>query len=156
MRGYMLRALPVCFVAFAAGCFTFPGNLGNFGTPAVPRTATHAYWQGASTALSQKPSGDMRELVQFVRTQTNALRELSPDGVDPALVAAVEDVIKCEEEVIRIAEMAGNDPTVLRTSQAMTQMFGDANRKAAESKKRLKALRGPLNDRHGGGFAPMG
>lgn len=154
MRGIMLRTLPVCFVTFAVGCFTMNGETG---TPVAPRSATHAYWQGAGAALAQKPlGGDMKSLVQLVSSQTDALRALSPEGVDPALVAAVEDVIKYEEEVLRRAEMVGSDPTVLKSSQAMAQAFADANRQAAEAKKRLKALRGPLNDRHGGGFAPIG
>jgi hypothetical protein len=156
MRGFTLRALPVCVAAFAVGCFSLSGNVG---TPAAGKgaTPTHAYWQKASTAIAQKPtSGDMKGLVQLVQAQTDALRDLAPDGVDEALVAAVEDVVKCEEEVIRVAEMAGSDVTVLKTNQVMAQSFAAANQKAAEAKKRLKALRGALNDRYGGGFAPMG
>jgi hypothetical protein len=159
MRGFTLRALPVCVAAFAVGCFSLSGN-GNVGTPAAgtgKATPTHEYWQKANAALSQKPTnGEMKALVQLVQAQTDALRELAPDGVDPVLVAAVEDVVKCEEEVIRVAEMAGSDVTVLKTNQVMAQSFAAANQKAADAKKRLKALRGSLNDRYGGGFAPIG
>ncbi len=154
MRGIILRALPVCFVAFVAGCFTFGGNSA---PPETARTPTHAYWQKANAALAQKPtSGEMKALVQLIRTQTDALRELSPEGVDPALVAAVDEVIKCEEEVLRRADMVGDDPTVLKTSEPMARAFAEANHKAAEAKKRLKALRGTLNEHHGGGFAAIG
>ena len=154
MRGFILRALPVCFFVFTTGCFLTAPFVG---TPVAPRTPTHAYWQGADTALAQKTTaGDMKSLVTLVSAQTKALRELSPEDVDPALVAAVEEIIKCEEEVIRVAETAGYDPSVLKTNQLMAQVFADANRKAADAKKRLKALRGPLNERHGGGFAPLG
>jgi hypothetical protein len=154
MRGIMLRALPVCIAVFATGCFLTSPSVG---TPVAARTPTHAYWQGAGAVLAQKSTGgEMKDLVVLVRTQTDALRALSPEGVDPALVAAVDDIIKCEEEVLRRADMVGNDPSVLKTNQAMALAFAEANRAAAESKKRLKALRGSLNDRHGGGFAPIG
>ena len=155
MRGIMLRALPVSFVAFAVGCFSLGGSGSG---PTVPApSATHAYWQKVNEVLAQKPAGsEMKALVQLIRTQTDALRELDADGVDPALVAAVADVIKCEEEVLRRASIAGDDPTVLKTSEPMARAFADANHKAAEAKKRLRALRGPLNDRLGGGFAALG
>ena len=155
MRGIMLRALPVCFVAFATGCLLSNSSIKV--TEVAPRSATHAYWQRANAALAQKPTGgDMKALVQLIRAQTDALRELPPEGVDPALVAAVDEVVKCEDEVLRRADMVGDDPSVLKTNQAMAQVFADANRKAADAKKRLKALRGPLDERHGGGFAPAG
>ena len=144
MRGIILRSLPVCFVAFATGCFLTSGDIKV--TEVAPRTASYAYWQRANAALAQKTAGgDMRSLVELIRAQTDALRELSPEGVDPALVAAVADVIKAEEEVIRVAETAGYDPAVMKTSQAMAQTFAAANRKAADAKKRLKAIPAPLN-----------
>ena len=144
MRGFILRALPVCFVTFATGCFLTSGDVKV--TEVAPRTASYAYWQQANAAIAQKSAaGDMRSLVELIRTQTDALRELSPEGVDPALVAAVAEVIKAEDEVIRVAETAGYDPAVMKTSQAMAQTFANANRKAADAKKRLKAIPAPLN-----------
>jgi hypothetical protein len=154
MRAFLLRAAPVCLVVLATGCFlTRPFA----GTEAAPRTPTHAYWQQVDAALSRKPaSGDLKGLVELVRTQTDTLRELSPEGVDADLVAAVDEVVKCEEEVLRVAEMFGSDPEVLRTSKEIAVVFSDANRKAADAKKRLKALQKALNARHGGGFASIG
>ena len=153
MRGFTLRALPVCLAALATGCLSLSNFLGT-GAPAPAPTATHAYWQRATAVLAQKPpSTELKDLVKLVQKQTDELRELSAEGVDPGLVAAVDEVVRCEEEVIRIAATANNDPGVLRTSQLMAQAFADANRKASEAKKRLKALRGSLNDRYGGGFA---
>jgi hypothetical protein len=156
MRGFMLRALPVCFAALATGCFLMGNSVApDSAKPAA--SATHAYWQGANAALAQKAAGaDLKSLVALVRAQTDALRELSPEGVDQTLAAAVEDVIKCEERVIEVAEMFNGDVAALKTNQAMAKAFADANRQAEEAKKRLRALRGPLNDRHGGGFASLG
>ena len=98
MHGIMLRALPACLVALAVGCFTTNNEVAP-ATKSAPPTATHAYWQGAAVALSQKPtSGEMKDLVQLITVQTDALRALSPEGVDPALVQATDEVLRCEEE----------------------------------------------------------
>jgi hypothetical protein len=154
MRGFMLRALPVCFVAFAAGCFFTKDSVAP--SAAAPTSATHTYWQGVSAALAQKPvGGDLRSMLAAVRSQTDALRELQPDGVDETLVAAVNEVIRCEDEVLRVAELAGNDATILRSRREMVGAFQGANRNAAEAKKRLRGLREALNARHGGGFAAL-
>ncbi len=155
MRGFTLRSAPVCVVAFAVGCFSLSGNVCEM--PTRERTVTHTYWQGVNAALSQRPAGqDLKSMLQTVRVQTDALRDLSSDGVDETLVAAVNDVIRCEEEVLRVAEVAGNDAGTLRSSRELAGTFQAANRKAADAKKRLRALRDPLNARHGGGFAALG
>jgi hypothetical protein len=156
MREFTLRLAPVCFVAFAVGCF-FTNSSVAPNTAGTAPTATHTYWQGVSAALSQKPAGaDLKSMLQAVRSQTDALRELPPDGVDETLVAAVNEVIKCEDEVLRVAETAGNDAKVLRESRELAGVFQSANRKAADAKKRLRGLRETLNTRHGGGFAQLG
>ncbi|AWM39476.1 hypothetical protein GobsT_21940 [Gemmata obscuriglobus] len=154
MRGFTLRAVPVCVVVFACGCFlTKPVTL----TETANRTPTHAYWGQVSGILAQKPTGqDIPAYVSLVRTQTEALRGLNPEGVDDALVAAVQDLIRCEAEVLRRADMVDSDPAMLRGSKEMANAFATSNRAAAESKKRLRALQSGLNERHGGGFAPMG
>jgi hypothetical protein len=155
MRGFTLRALPVCFVAVAAGCFSPGGTVATKTGPATTRT--HEYWRQVSAALAQKPSADdMKGLVKLVRAQTDTLRDLSPDGVDPSLASAVEDLVRCEDEVLRIAATVDNDPGYLKENQVLAKSFSEANRKASESKKRLKALRDSLNARYGGGFAAIG
>lgn len=155
MREFTLRLAPVCFVAFAVGCFFTKSSVAPEAAKAPP-TATHAYWQGASAALAQKPAGqDLKSMLDAVRAQTDALRELAPDGVDETLVAAVNEVIKCEDEVLRVAEMAGNDAKGLRSSRGMIESFQSANRKAADAKKRLRGLCEALNASHGGGFAAL-
>lgn len=155
MRGFTLRALPVCFVALAVGCF-FTNSFVAPKTAEPAPTATHTYWNGVSAALAQKPAGaDLKSMLGAVRAQTDALRALSPDGVDEALVAAVEEVIKCEDEVLRVAEMAGNDQAVIRSSRELAATFQAANRKATDAKKHLRGLREALNARHGGGFAAL-
>jgi hypothetical protein len=154
MRGFLLRAAPVCVAVFTIGCF-FTRETTH--TEGAPRTPTHAYWRQANAALAQKPAGgDMRALVQLVRTQSETLRALPSEGVDAELVAAVDEVIKSEERVIEIAEMFGSDATRLKTAQGMAVVFADANRQASEAKSRLKAMRSLLNARYGGGFAPAG
>jgi hypothetical protein len=168
MRGFTLRAVPVCFTALAVGCFSTNGsvspstadkaqNADKTQTADKPQNATtRTYWGGVSAALAQKPAGgDLPSMVQVVRAQTNALRELSSDGVDQTLVAAVNEVIKCEDEVLRLAEVVDNDATVLRSSRQMVDSFSAANRRAADAKKRLRELRDGLNVRYGGGFAPL-
>ncbi len=154
MRGFTLRAVPVCFAVFACGCFlTRPIPV----TEMTPPTPTHAYWRQVRATLAQKPTGsDLPALVRLVRAQTEALRALPTDDVDPDLVAAVDEVIRCEDEVLRRADMANNDTAMLKQNEAMARVFASANRAAADAKKRLKALQPALNAKHGDGFAPMG
>lgn len=157
MRGSILRAVPVCAVVFACGCF-LTGGRDATAPPADPPTSspTAAYWSGAAAALDQKPAGqDFGSMVRLVRTQTEALRGLPADGVDADLVAAVTAVVKAEDEVLRRADMANNDPELLKAQPAMAKSLADANKAAADAKKRLRALQPVLQSRHGGGFAPM-
>jgi Asp-tRNA(Asn)/Glu-tRNA(Gln) amidotransferase A subunit family amidase len=154
MRGFTLRALPVCFVAAVTGCFSTGGAVGPAGGP--PPTPTHAYWRQVGAILSQKSTTkEWRDAVALVQRQTAALQELSTEGVDPALASAAAEVIRCEEEVLNVASMFDNNPAELKKNQAMAVTFADANRKASEAKKRLKGLRDALNARLGGGFAPI-
>src|SRR5215218_2918819 len=147
MRGFTLRAAPVCFVAFAMGCFFTSNSVAPTTDP--PPSATHTYWQGVSAALAQRPAGqDLKSMLAAVRLQTAALRELPSEGVDETLVAAVDEVIRCEDDVLRVAETAGNDAKTLRSSREMAGAFQTANRKAADAKKRLRGLREALNARH--------
>jgi hypothetical protein len=139
MRG-LLRALPVCLVALA-GCFTTGSESSHIG--GAPPT----YWQQANAILSRKAaSDDLRSNLALVRQQADALRELPSEGADPAVVAAVEEVVRCEDEVSRIALLANDDPAVFKQSQLLAAQFSDANRKAADAKKRLKAF-GPRTPR---------
>jgi len=153
MRGILLRALPVCVAAFTTGCFLTNSSVG----PATSHdTPTHSYWQQVGAVLTEKTtSSGMKDLLPIIRSQTERLRGLPTDGVDPALVAAVADLVKYEDEVLRRADMAGEDPSVMRSNKEVAMAFADANRLAFESKKRLVALRDSLNERLGGGFAPI-
>ena len=73
MRGIMLRALPVCVLAFATGCFMFQGERAS--TSATPPTETHAYWQKVGEILARKPiSTELKDMLKLVREQTDALR----------------------------------------------------------------------------------
>jgi hypothetical protein len=149
MRGGTLRAVPVCVVVFACGCFLTKPYVGSVAAP----TPTHAYWRQANAVLAQKPtSSDLPVLVELVRKQTDQLRELPTEGVDADLLTAVENVIKAEDAVLYRAAMVDSDPERLKTSEGLAKAFADANRAAAESKKRLRALQPTLNTRHGGGF----
>jgi hypothetical protein len=154
MRGFTFRAAPVCFIVFATGCFLTKGE-----TPATdkaPRSANHTYWTGVSAALAQRPAGqDLQSMLNAVRAQTDALRDLPTDGVDTALVAAVNDVVRSEDEVLRLADMTGGNLEMLRQNKDLATTFQTANKRAAEAKQRLRALRESLNERHGGGFAPL-
>jgi hypothetical protein len=153
MRGTILRAAPACVLALAAGCFTL-GNLQKDDGP--PRTPTHAYWRQVGEILARPPAAqNMQGMLRLVGEQAAALRDLPTEGVDAELVAAVQDVVKCEQEVLERAEMADSNEEVLRQSREMATLFADANKKAAESKRRLRALREALNARYDGGFAPM-
>ncbi|MCI0704322.1 MAG: hypothetical protein L0241_24960 [Planctomycetia bacterium] len=151
----LLLAAPVFAAVFAVGCFSTSGWMSATRAPITP-TPTHTYWQKVSAILAQKPaSTDLRTMMELVRTQTEALLELSPDGVDAELVAAVEELIKSEEGVIRMAEMIGYNSENLRNSRELSVLFSDANRKAADAKKKIKLLQKPLSARYGGGFAPI-
>ena len=155
MRGFTLRAVPVCFAVVACGCFLTQ----KAPAPATgePPTVTHAYWRQVGATFAQKPVGnDLPAMVRLVRSQTEALRALPTEGVDAELVAAVEQVIKCEDEVLRRADMVNNDPGALRRNEQMARVFADANRAAADAKKRVRALQPALDAGYGGGFAPMG
>jgi hypothetical protein len=153
MRGLLLRALPVCFVAAVAGCFNMPG----VGTSSQPPTATHVYWQQVNGILSQKPnSTEMKDLSTMLQKQNDALGKLSTEGVDPELVSTVAELIQCEEKVIEVAATADNNPAVLQQNQIMAQSFDSATRKASEVRKKLKAMRSALNARCGSGFVSAG
>lgn len=155
MRATLVRVVPVLVVVMATGCI-LPGGLYSTANQNPP-TATHKYWDEVNAALSRKPVGnELKTLLQLVREQTATLRELSPENVDPELVAAVEELIRCEEEVILRGELAGEDRANLLLSQSTAQLFADANRQAAAAKKQVKSLRKPLNARYGGGFASPG
>lgn len=156
MRGFTLRAVPVCFAVFACGCFlTNPSREPAGARPAMP--PTQHYWTEVGNVLARKPAGDnLPALVALVRAQTEQLRALPTDDVDADLVAAVEQVIRCEDEVLRRADMVDNDANILKQNAAMARVFADANRAAADAKKRLKALQPALDAKHGGGFAPLG
>jgi hypothetical protein len=153
MRGTILRAAPVCLVVLATGCFMLGNRQPDAGPP---RSETHAYWQKAGEILARPPATqDMKGMLRLVGEQAAALGALPTEGVDADLVAAVQDVVKCEQEVLERAELADNSEEVLRQSKELAKLFADANKKAAESKKHLRALREALNARHGGGFAAM-
>jgi hypothetical protein len=154
MRGIMLRALPVCVLAFTTGCFMFQGQQAP--TSATPPTETHAYWQKVGEIMARKPiSAELKDMLKLVREQTDAWSELPTEGVDTDLVAAVEALIRCEEDVLRQAEFAGNDVETMKRSQGLAMGFASANKKATETKKRVRALRDTLNSRYGGGFPPI-
>jgi hypothetical protein len=156
MRGFTLRALPVCFVALVVGCFSTSGSVGT-NKSGLPPSATHAYWHQVGAVLAQKAtSSEFSDNVKLIRLQTSSLRAISQEGVDQTLVLAVDDVIRAEEEVLRVAEMANNDVGIMRANQATAKEFADANRRAAEAKKHLKGLRDSLNARLNGGFGPIG
>jgi hypothetical protein len=153
MRGFTFRAAPVCFVVVATGCFLTGKSVA---PPAAGATPNHTYWSGVSAALARKPAGqDLQSMLDAVRAQTDALRELPTDGVDTALVAAVNDVVRSEDEVLRLAEMTGGKLDMLRQNKELATTFQTANKRAADAKQRLRALRDSLNERHGGGFAPL-
>ncbi len=134
----------------STGCLPFRGGI----DPAVPPpTETHAYWREVNTILSQKPaSDDMKSLVKLLEAQVEALRELPTEGVDGELVAAVHQVIQAEEEVLWRANTVDRNPEFLRQSRQLAELYAEANRKAAQAKKKLKELRGVLTKRYGGGF----
>jgi hypothetical protein len=153
MRGTILRALPAVLVAFAAGCFSLGGM---FHTPVTPRGGTHNYWQKVGEILARKPAApDMKGNLRLVREQTDALRELPTEGVDADLVAAVQDVVKAEEEVLERAGLAGDSEEALRQNKEMAKLFADANKRAAEAKRHLRALRDGLSAKYNGGFDPL-
>ncbi len=126
-----------------------PGGSG----AAAAATPTHVYWRQVGAILGRKPVGDeLIDLVKLVQEQTDALRELSPEGVDAELVAAVDEVVRREKDVLGIAATADYDRGNLKKNESLAKSFADANRKAAEAKKRLKSLRDSLNARLHGGF----
>ncbi|HEY1190406.1 MAG TPA: hypothetical protein VGE74_22420, partial [Gemmata sp.] len=119
MRGFTLRAVPVCLAVFACGCFLTNGKRapdgGTSDGGAQGTTPTHVYWQQVGAILAQRPAGqDMPAMVGLLRTQNDAFRQLSAEGVDADLVSAVDALIKCEDEVLRRADMVDNDPARLK------------------------------------------
>ncbi|MBY0458076.1 MAG: hypothetical protein K2V38_12110 [Gemmataceae bacterium] len=155
MRRVSLRAVPVCLVALACGCFLTDGSREQKAAGAPP-SPTHDYWYKVGAILARRPAGaDLPNLLALVRDQTEALRGLPTDGVDPELVAAVAEVIAREQDVLDRAELFDGNEKVLRSSKEMAGAFAGANRAAAEAKKRVRGLQPALNARHGGGFNPL-
>jgi hypothetical protein len=153
----MRRALGFILpVIVAAGCVS--GGLfapaEDPGPPNGDPDRTLDYWNGVRGVMTQRTnSDDLRALANLVQRQSETIRSLPTDGVDPELVAAADAVAKCQEKVIELAEIADFQLAALRTSPAVARQFAQANQQASAATGRLARLRSRLSARYGVEFA---
>jgi hypothetical protein len=126
------------------------------GPPNGDKDRTLEYWNGLHGVMSQRTnSDDLRSLANLVQRQSETIRGLPPDGVDPELVAAAGAVAKCQERVIEMAEIADFQLAGLRASPAVAKQFAQANQQASAAGARLAHLHARLSARYGATFAPF-
>lgn len=153
----MRRALGFILpVIVAAGCVS-GGPFATVEDPGPPngdKDRTLDYWNGVRGAMSQRTnSDDLRALANLVQRQSETIRGLPTDGVDPELVAAAGTVAKCQEKVIELAEVADFQLANLRASPAVARQFAQANQQASAAAIRVAQLHSRLSARYGATFA---
>ena len=155
----MRRALGFILPVFvAAGCVS-GGPFAPVEDPGPPngdKDRTLEYWNGLRGVMSQRTnSDDLKALANLVQRQSETIRGLPIDGVDPELVAAAGTVAKCQEKVIEMAEVADFQLAGLRGSPAIAKQFALANQQASAATARVALLHSRLSARYGATFAPF-
>jgi len=107
------------------------------------------YWNGLRGVMSQRSkSDDLRALTKLVLQQSETIRALPTQGVDPELVEAANAVAKCQDKVIEMAEIADFQLAGLRGSPVMAKEFAQANQQASAAVARLAQLHSRLSTRY--------
>ena len=154
MRRTLGFILPVV-VGGLVGCFGTGERqpAADAGPPAGDKDRTLEYWGKLREAMTPRAKADgLRALTGEVRRQVEAVRNQPVAGVDSELLAAAEELARCQEKVIELAEIADFQIAGLQSSPQMKQAFGEANRQASAATARLKALRAKLSTRYGVSF----
>ena len=150
-RAFTLVSLPVLVVA-SMGCVT-GGLFGPHEDPGPPngdKDRTLQYWNGLRAVMSQRSKSDeLRALTKLVRQQSETIRGLPTQGVDPELAAAANAVAKCQDKVIELAEVADYQMAGLRASPVMAKEFAQANQQASAAAVQLAQLHSRLSARYG-------
>jgi len=157
----MRRALSFILpVLLAAGCVsggTLAPEEEDPGPPKGETERTLEYWNGLHGVMSQRTSShDLRALANLVQRQSETIRGLPGDSVDPELVEAATAVAACQERVIELAQIADYQLTALRTSPTLAKQFALANQEASAAAGRLAKLHERMSARYGVEFAPFG
>jgi hypothetical protein len=154
MRRTLGFILPIVFAA--AGCVS-GGPFAPYEDPGPPngdKDRTLNYWNGLRGVMSQRTkSDDLRALANLVQRQSETIRGLPPEGVDPELVSTAVAVAKCQEKVIELAEIADFELAGLRASPVVAKQFAEANQQASAAAARLAQLHARLSARYGVAFA---
>jgi hypothetical protein len=142
-------------VIVASGCISggpfAPSQ--DVGPPNGDKDLTLAYWNNLRGVMTQRTkSDDLRSLANLVRRQSDTIRGLPTDGVDPELVSAAVAVAKCQEKVIEMAEIADFELAGLRASPVVAKEFAQSNHQAAAAAARLAQLHARLSARYGVSF----
>ena len=148
MRGAFGFILPVLL---ATGCvWSSPfAHVEDPGPPSGDPDRTLEYWNGLSGVMSlRSTSDDLRALANLVQRQSETIRSLPDDGVDPELVDAARAVATCQEKVIELAEIADFQLTALRTSPALAKQFAQANQQASAAAARLAKMHSLMSARY--------
>ena len=154
MRWSLGLILPV--LLSVAGCLS-GGTLApavDAGPPNGDADRTLSYWNGLRGVMSQRSkSDDLRALTGVIQRQSETIRNLPTEGVDPELVAAANAVAKCQDKVIEMAEVADFQLAGLRASPILAKEFAQANQQASATAARLAQLHARLRARYGVAFA---
>ena len=155
MRWTLGFILPV-LIAAATGCIS-GGLLSpsvDAGPPNGDKDRTLEYWNGLRGIMGQRSkSDDLRALTNLIQRQASTIRALPTEGVDPELVSAANAVARCQDEVIKLAEIADFQLAALRASPAVAKQFAQANQQATAATANLAQLHSRLSARYGVTFA---
>lgn len=154
MRRTLGFIMPV-LVAAAVGCVSggpFAARE-DAGPPNGDKDRTLDYWNGLRGVMSQRTKSDeLRALTSLVQRQSETIRGLPTEGVDPELVSAASALAKCQDKVIEMAEVADFQLAGLRASPVLAKEFAQANQQASASAARLAQLHTRLSARYGVAF----
>jgi hypothetical protein len=124
------------------------------GPPNGDTSRTLAYWNGLRGVMSQRSKSDeLRALTSVIQRQSETIRNMPTEGVDPELVSAASAVAKCQDKVIEMAEVADFQLAGLRASPILAKEFAQANQQASATAARLAQLHARLSARYGVAFA---
>jgi hypothetical protein len=126
------------------------------GPPNGDKERTLAYWNGLRGAFAQRSKSDeLRALTSLVRRQSETIRNLPSEGVDPELLSAANAVAACQDKVIEMAEVADFQLNALRASPVLAKEFAQANQQASAAAARLAQLHARLSSHYGITFEPF-
>ena len=151
--GFILPVLVAVAGCVSGGPFALTEDAG---PPNGDANRTLEYWGKLREVMSQKSKADdLRALTNVVQKQSDTIRELPTEGVDPELVSAAQALEKCQDRVIEMAEIADFQMAGLRAAPTVAKEFVQSNQQAGAAAARLRSLHKKLSARYGVAFAAI-